>query len=185
VIHIQNLHRSDNRWIEQAAQLLVTEFREHWPDAWPDLDSALEEVHGMLAPERICRIALIGDAVVGWIGGIPEYDGNVWELHPLVVHGDYRHQGIGRALISDLEQQAAARGGLTLQLGTDDQDAMTSLANADLYTNLWEQIAAIRNLKEHPYSFYEKCGYTIIGVIPDANGRGKPDIYMAKRIGLP
>jgi hypothetical protein len=23
----------------------------------------------------------------------------------------------------------------------------------------------------------------IIGVLPDANGRGKPDIYMAKRVG--
>jgi hypothetical protein len=25
-------------------------------------------------------------------------------------------------------------------------------------------------------------GYTIVGVIPDANGLGKPDILMAKRI---
>jgi aminoglycoside 6'-N-acetyltransferase I len=44
------------------------------------------------------------------------------------------------------------------------------------------QIAAIRNLKRHPYEFYHKQGYAIVGVIPDANGLGKPDIMMAKRV---
>ncbi len=74
------------------------------------------------------------------------------------------------------------RGGLTVRLGTDDEDGMTSLSGCDLYHNLWEQIAHIQNLKGHPYEFYQKCGYTIIGVMPDANGRGKPDIIMGKRI---
>jgi len=39
----------------------------------------------------------------------------------------------------------------------------------------------IRNLHGHPYEFYEKLGYTVVGVLPDANGPGKPDIFMAKR----
>jgi aminoglycoside 6'-N-acetyltransferase I len=59
---------------------------------------------------------------------------------------------------------------------------MTSLANVDLYENLWEQIRNIRNLKGHPFEFYQKLGYIITGVMPDANGRGKPDIYMSKRV---
>jgi aminoglycoside 6'-N-acetyltransferase I len=29
---------------------------------------------------------------------------------------------------------------------------------------------------------YQKCGFLIVGVMPDANGPGKPDILMAKRI---
>jgi aminoglycoside 6'-N-acetyltransferase I len=43
-------------------------------------------------------------------------------------------------------------------------------------------IVSIRNLKRHPYEFYQKLGYVIVGVIPDANGPGKPDILMAKSL---
>jgi aminoglycoside 6'-N-acetyltransferase I len=74
------------------------------------------------------------------------------------------------------------RGGLSIRLGSDDEDGMTTLANCDLYDNLPDKIANIRNLKGHPYEFYQKCGYTITGVVPDANGRGKPDIIMGKRV---
>jgi aminoglycoside 6'-N-acetyltransferase I len=31
--------------------------------------------------------------------------------------------------------------------------------------------------------FYRKLGFVIVGVVPDANGPGKPDILMAKRVG--
>jgi aminoglycoside 6'-N-acetyltransferase I len=168
----------------QAAQLLVDGFREHWPSAWPNLDDALAEVREALEPGKMCRAALDEDgSVLGWIGGIPGYDGNVWELHPLVVAPARQGQGIGRRLVADLEAQVQARGGLTLWLGTDDEDNMTSLAGADLYHDLPGQIARIRDLKGHPFGFYRRCGFIVAGVVPDANGRGKPDILMAKRIG--
>ncbi len=182
-MHMIDLSADHPDLIEQAAHLLVEGFREHWPDAWPTLEDAREEVAECLDPEMICRGAVNESGVLlGWIGGRPEYDGNVWELHPMVVRADYRKQGVGRALIADLENQVRGRGGLTIMLGTDDVDDSTTLGGADLYTDLWGQVAAIRNLKGHPYEFYQRCGYTIIGVMPDANGRGKPDIYMGKRL---
>jgi aminoglycoside 6'-N-acetyltransferase I len=152
--------------------------------AWRDQASALEEVHESFSAGRISRVALDenGD-VLGWIGGAPQYNGHVWELRPLVVREGCRGRGIGRALVADLEAQVKARGGLTLWLGTDDEDEMTTLAGVDLYPNTWDHIAAIRNLKGHPYEFYQKQGFVIIGVLPDANGLGNPDIFMAKRIG--
>ena len=54
-----------------------------------------------------------------------------------------------------------------------------------LYDNLWEQVRDIRDLKGHPFVFYRKMGYTITGVVPDANGRGKPDILMSRRVTSP
>ncbi len=182
-MRIIDLCPDDETAIQQAAAMLVDAFRDDWPDSWPDLDSALHEVREMLAADRICRAALDGGGqVIGWIGGIPEYDGNVWELHPLVVCPDWQRQGIGRALVEDFEEQVRRRGGLTIMLGTDDVSSMTTLGGVDLYHGTFEHLANIRNLHAHPYEFYQKLGYVIVGVMPDANGPGKPDIYMAKRV---
>jgi aminoglycoside 6'-N-acetyltransferase I len=169
--------------IDAVAALLVAGFAEHWPDAWPGHESAVEEVRESLERGRISRVAVDDDGtVLGWIGGLHEY-ALVWELHPLVVREDRQGQGIGRALVQDLEKEVHARGGLTLRLGTDDESNQTSLGAVDLYPNVWEHIAAIRNFNHHPYEFYQKLGFVIVGVIPDANGIGKPDIMMAKRVG--
>jgi aminoglycoside 6'-N-acetyltransferase I len=169
---------------ENAARILHEEFNQKRYDfSWSTMDEARVEIDMLCLPEHICRAAIDeNEDVMGIVGGLPEYDGNVWELHPLVVAPHYRSNGVGRVLVFDLEDRARERGGFTIQLGSDDTDEMTSLAFEDLYENLWEKIANIRNYKNHPYEFYIKCGYTIIGVMPDANGPGKPDIYMGKRV---
>jgi aminoglycoside 6'-N-acetyltransferase I len=179
---IADLDPGDGEAIRQAAELLVEGFRDDWPEAWPDMDAALREVHEALGEGRIARVAVDeSGAVLGWTGAIPSYGDNVWELHPLVVRPDLQRRGIGRALVADLEERVRERGGLTLWLGTDDESGMTSLSGVDLYPNVLEHLANIENLRGHPYEFYSKLGFSIIGVMPDANGAGKPDIYMAKR----
>ena len=182
-IQISDLLPDNDAAIDQAAEILTGAFAGNWPHAWPTLDAALEEVNEALAADRICRAAF-DDAgtVLGWIGGNAQYDGRVWELHPLAVRPDVQGRGIGRALVANFERQVVARGGLTIVLGTDDEAGMTSLSGVDLYPNVWEHIARVRNLRGHPYTFYQKCGFVITGVVPDANGPGKPDILMAKRV---
>jgi aminoglycoside 6'-N-acetyltransferase I len=168
---------------QQAAALLVSAFQEHWPNAWPDLDAALEEVYECLDPDNICLAAVEDDGrVLGWIGARPAYGVTGWELHPLVVDPTRQGQGLGRALVMALEAQVRERGGVTIFLGSDDEDGMTSLAGVDLFPDVTEHIRRIRNLKRHPYEFYQKMGYAIVGVFPDVNGLGKPDIMMAKRV---
>ena len=181
-MRIVDLEPGDEETVRQAAILLVEGFKENWPDAWPDVDAALEEVRESFGEGRISRVAVGEDgAVLGWIGGIPSYGGKVWELHPLVVRPDLQRRGIGRALVADLEERVRERGGLTIWLGTDDETGMTTLSGVDLYPNVLGHLANIRNLRGHPYEYYSKLGYSIIGAMPDANGPGKPDIYMAKR----
>jgi len=181
-MQITDLQPEDAAAIEQAADMLVTGFREHAPDAWPDLAAARAEVHAALEPGKICRVARDTDGtVLGWIGGHRSY-ARVWELHPLVVQPAVQRRGIGRALVADLEVQVRERGGLTMLLGSDDEDDMTTLSGVELYPDIWPHVANIRNLRGHPFEFYQKCGFVIVGVVPDANGLGKPDILMAKRI---
>ena len=169
--------------IEQAAAVLVAGFKQHYPNSWPDMKAGLEEVYDALAPQKIVRIAINStDQVVGWVGAQPEYDGNVWELHPLVVHPNYQGLGIGSALVADLEGILRERDVKTLMLGSDDEDDQTSLSGLDLYPDVLEHATKVRNINRHPYEFYQKAGFVIVGVIPDANGFGRPDIIMAKRI---
>jgi aminoglycoside 6'-N-acetyltransferase I len=179
---IIGLQAGDEKTVRQAAILLVEGFRDDWPEAWPTEEEALEEVREALGEDRICLVAVGEDgAVLGWIGGMPSYGGKVWELHPLVVRPDLRRKGIGSALVADLEARVGERGALTLWLGSDDEAGMTTLSGVDLYPDVLGHLTNIRNLRRHPYEFYSKLGFSIIGAMPDANGPGKPDIYMAKR----
>jgi aminoglycoside 6'-N-acetyltransferase I len=169
--------------IDPAAQLLLDAFRGKTAD-WQDFESARAEVLESLAPDRISRVMVdASGAITGWIGAIVSYGGRVWEIHPLVVSPSHRRRGIGRALVADLEQLAASRGALTLWAGSDDENDETTLSGADLYADIPGALRTIRNLRDHPYEFYLRVGFSIAGVLPDANGRGKPDIFLAKRVG--
>jgi aminoglycoside 6'-N-acetyltransferase I len=168
---------------DQAAQLLLDAFRGRTAD-WQDVESARQEVLASLAPDRISRVSVDAAGIArGWIGGAPLYGGRVWEIHPLVVSESHRGQGIGRSLVEDLERLAVLRGALTLWAGSDDEHDQTTLSGKDLYPDIPGAIRAIQNLRHHPYEFYLRVGFRIAGVLPDANGRGKPDIFLAKRVG--
>lgn len=177
---VADLALQGSRLRDDAADLLVSEFAA--PSGWPDRASAQEEVARILR-EGFARAAVEGDALLGWIGALPEYRGRVWELHPLVVRREHRGRGLGRALVNALEGDVRRRGGLTITLGTDDDAGMTSLAGIDLYDDVPRHIASLRDLgRGHPFLFYQRLGFVVTGVMPDANGVGKPDIFMSKRV---
>src|SRR5688572_17188565 len=168
--------------IEETARLLVAAFRGH-SLAWPDLETALEEVRESLEGNGTNRIARDASGrIVGWVGAIPQYEGRVWELHPVAVLPEAQRTRIGRLLLADIEQVAAERDVLTLWLGADDETGKTSLAGLDPYPDPLAVLASITNVGGHPFEFYRKCGYSLVGMVPDANGLGKPDILLAKRV---
>jgi len=180
---IKDIKKNDDILVNQSIHLMMEGFRDISPCYCSSWDEAYSEVQECLDEERILRGWIDkNNKLIGLIGGIPQYRGNTWELHPLVVHKDYRNKGIGSLLVRDLENEVRRRGGYALYLGTDDEMGLTTLSGIDLYPDLWKHVLSIKNLKNHPYEFYLKNGFQIVGVIPDANGPGKPDILMAKRI---
>jgi aminoglycoside 6'-N-acetyltransferase I len=179
-MEIVDLAIQDQNVLETAARLLIDHFDQ--PGSWPDLSLALQEVV-RVNNDGFARAMLNSGVPVGWVGGLPEYAGRVWELHPLVVHREYRYRGIGRELVRCFELEAARRGGLTATLGTDDDSGMTSLSDVDLYADIPRYLREIRDLgRRRPFLFYRNLGYVVTGVLPDANGIGRPDIFMSKRL---
>ncbi|MEM7116964.1 MAG: GNAT family N-acetyltransferase [Chloroflexota bacterium] len=182
---IVDLDVKNEEMVWQTAVTLHLGFQAEYVSSWATMEEALAEVREITPPHCISRVALAADGtVVGWVGRNQDgyENGLAWELHPLVVHPDYQGQGVGEALVADFEGQVRSRGGLMIYLGTDDENDQTSLSGIDLYPDPLTHLAQIKNIRKHPFEFYQKCGFTVVGVLPDANGFGKPDILMAKRV---
>jgi len=179
-VTIYDLKPDDDEAIQQAAGIALAAFDHvHFCDT---LDEAEGEVREALEPGKICLAALdeTGE-MLGWIGGLHNY-ALVWELHPLAVHPRKQRQGVGRALVLALQERIAAAGGMTITLGTDDEFGGTNLYSRELYPEVLSAAQAIISIDDHPFIFYQKLGFVVTGLVPDANGFGKPDILMSKRV---
>ena len=169
--------------IRQVASLLLESFRDTAPEAWPDFQTALNEVQASLATDRISRVAVEdGGNVVGWAGAVGGYRGNVWEIFPLVVRPDTRRKGIGRMLVRDIENQARKRGGLTIWVRTGKLVPATVPQPIDLFPGVIDHLPELQAQAGQLYRFFQHLGYEPIGVMPDANGPGRPDIFMGKSL---
>lgn len=166
---------------DQAAEVLIEAFR-YMPTAVLDFASARREIDHLMEPRRTGFLAIENGAVYGIIGAIMD-SRFLWELDPLAVHPDHQRRGIGTRLVRTLEEEAMRQGVVTTWLGTDDDFGGTNIFGVDLYPNVLEHLMNLQPVKGHPYMFYQKMGYTVVGVIPDSDGLGKHDIIMAKRIG--
>jgi aminoglycoside 6'-N-acetyltransferase I len=156
------------------AARILREALAHLPSAYNEPGEAEAEVALRSADnDWLGHAALEGERLVGWI----------WEIHPLVVAQDRQRRGIGSALMAALEARARSEGVLTLFLGSDDDYGGTSLFGRDLWPDVVSHVAATEaTAREHALTFYRRHGYEIVGLLPDVNGAGRPDIMLAKQL---
>ena len=167
---------------ENAARILYSTFEKMGISGWSTYKSAIIEVEDCIQEPNIAIGLQTNGKLVGWIGIRPMYE-KVWELHPLVVEVQSQKNGYGQRLIKEIEVVARKKGLIGLVLGTDDDNFRTSLSQNELTKqNIFSEIMSIKNINNHPFEFYEKCGYSIIGAIPNASGKNKPDIWMWKNL---
>ena len=166
----------------EAARIL-REALAHLPSAYNAPGEAEAEVALRCADsDWLGHAALEGERLVGWIGAIRTYS-HGWEIHPLVVPPDRQRRGIGSALLTALEARARREGVLTLFLGSDDDYGGTSLFGRDLWPDVVSHVAVTEaTARGHALTFYRRHGYEIVGLLPDVNGAGRPDILLAKRL---
>jgi len=168
---------------DQIAAMLC-DFRPSAEHRWATHEEALAEVDESLQDDRprASIVAIAGGRAVGWVAGYRTYD-HAFELHPLVVDHAWQGRGVGRRLVALFEDHAAAAGALTVYLGSDDTSGRTSLGGEGLFGAVLARAGRIRDVGGHPLGFYVRCGYEVVGVLPDVNGLGKPDIWLAKPVG--
>ncbi|HHA1786127.1 TPA: aminoglycoside 6'-N-acetyltransferase AAC(6')-Iaj [Enterobacter hormaechei subsp. xiangfangensis] len=178
---IINIVEQNNYQID-AARILTNTFLDIGNKTWPTIQSAIDEVEECIDLPNICIGLIHNNQLIGWVGLRPMYD-KTWELHPLVVRTDYQSKGIGSVLLAEVEKRAREVGIIGIILGTDDEYNKTSLSEITIdENNIFDAIQNIKNIHNHPYEFYQKNGYMIVGIIPNANGLRKPDIWMWKSL---
>jgi aminoglycoside 6'-N-acetyltransferase I len=178
---LKGIEEADALQLHEAAGILLSALA-HAPSAWGDLEAAQREVLSFVDnPERLAILAIVDGHVRAWIGAI-RHSRHAWELHPLVVDPPFQRKGFGTKLVHRLEEAARAEGVVTIWLGTDDDFGGTSIYGRDLYPDVLGSLQELRPAAGHPYTFYRHLGYTVTGVLPDADGPGMHDIIMAKRL---
>jgi aminoglycoside 6'-N-acetyltransferase I len=177
-----NINESDDT-IKQAAKILYMVFTENNDHVWLHNEKeAFDEVKECIEGENICIGIKLENNLIGMAGIRPMYK-KTWELHPMAIKNEYQGKGYGKILLNKIEEIGNKNGIIGIVVGSDDETNKTSLSEKEINgENIFEEIMNIKNYKNHPYEFYKKCGYSIVGIIPNANGQNKPDIWLWKDI---
>ena len=155
-----------------------------FPDHYPK-NVAKEEIIRLLKGDNMLYVAVENETVIGFVGTSKarRYI-SAFQLDLMVIKPERRGEGIGTKLLDIVEHRLRDKGVVTLFIGTDDEGYKTSLTGTNIYEDTFEKIESISSTS-HPYQFYQKQGYQIVGVIPDAFGIGNHDIVVAKRLYEP
>lgn len=182
-MRIDDLNPADSKLVDALTDLSHAAAASHAPNWLPTLAAAREEVVDATASGHITRVFLQDNgAPAGWISAVRLY-GAVWEVHPLLVSPQQQRRGIGAKLVADIEAQTKARGAGVLFVSTSDEVNATSLGGRDVYPNPLAALVNIEITPGHAAGFWLRQGYAIAGMIPDAEGPGKPSIHFTKRLG--
>ncbi len=120
--------------------------------SYPDESNHLVDADTFTQPGNLLLAAFIEDVAIGCVGLIAAGD---WaEIKRLIVLPRYRRQGVGRALMEELEHRARLAGFLMLRLET----GILQTESLELYENLgYRRVEPFGDYRPDPLSvFFEK-----------------------------
>ncbi len=182
-MRVVDIRRDDAFLTDALTELSFAAAARHAPNWLPTLERARATVLDATDAGHIARVLQGEDGVpLGWVAAEHTYSA-VWEIHPLLVGVEHHGRGYGTRLVADIESRIEARGGAVAFVSTSDETESTSLSNVDLYRDPAGALAALDVQPGHALGFWRRVGYTVVGMIPDAEGPGMPSIHLCKRLG--
>jgi len=71
----------------------------------------------------------------------------------------------------------------TLLAATSDETGNTNLFGENLYIDPSKSVKELQATERRsPYKFWESVGFTVVGIVPDEEGPGKPGIHLARKL---
>ena len=183
-VNLSSIDYTDQQLLATLASLSHKSSQTHSPNWLLTVDAAMQELQRASEEGVLTSVLVEADTPRGWIAAEPQGHGS-WEIHPLLVDPAASGRGYGRILVEDIERKMRSHGGIAAFLSTSDATHSTNLSDVDLYKDPMEALRNIRvrdHTHGHAYQFWQRVGFTIVGVIPDAEGFGVPSIHMAKRL---
>ena len=179
-IHDESFDTSNQLMVERLAEITFAAFKENAPEWLPTLDLARQQITSAASLGRLGRVILAQDQIAGWVGIVKGR--RIWEIHPIAIAIDQQYQGLGHILVEDVARLAKTAGALTLFASTSDEVGTTNLFGQNIYADPASAIKGIRATGRNPFEFWQHAGFTVVGLMPDAEGIGKPAIHLARRL---
>ncbi len=177
---ITEIAYANAKMIEHLGAIAKLAFSESAPNWLPTQEAAQNQVLACANKNRLGRTYLSNDRAVGWIGVVQRP--HVWEIHPIAVEPTSQGKGVGRILVEDIATLASRANISTLIAATSDETGTTNLYGEDLYADPSKAIKELKAKGRSPYKFWESVGFTVVGIIPDEEGPGKPGIHLARKL---
>ena len=178
---ITDLTERDAGLVDQIATFLVECFRAYAREWCPDIASGRMKIRESFSADRRSRVLANDDGIaLGWAGAI--VGENVWEIHPIAVSPAFQRRGYGSLLVNDIIELARTNNAVAVWAGTGDTTDSTNFSKIDLYRSAANALQDVTAPQDHPVHFWSRMGFSLVGVMPDEEGLGKPGIHFAKRI---
>jgi len=177
---IVDIEYESDELISHLAAITRAAFKETSPNWLTTEERAAEQVLASVNPNRLGRVCFSNENPVGWIAVIQRR--HVWEIHPIAVSPAHQGNGVGRMLVEDIALSAKEANISTLFAATSDETGSTNLYGEILYSDPASAIMQLESKGRSPYKFWESVGFTVVGILPDEEGQGKPGIHLARKL---
>jgi aminoglycoside 6'-N-acetyltransferase I len=185
-VDVAEFDPADEMRLNEAASVLYRA-ASRFTSAFPAPEAALGELIELTRhPGSLMFVALnLGGEVCGLAAASPRAASSVLVIRALTVDPPFQRRGVGRALLRRLETAALRSGFTTMTIALEDEAGLTSLAGRSLFPDPLAPMTRFIPPAAHPSAFLKRLGFALSGVIPEAAGPGRPELWFAKPLISP